>query len=66
MICLGNEPIEKIGPPQPPQPPYPPHAYLEGGIARKKRSINLMHTQAHFSNWGGQKRVWEKNLMGKN
>ena len=21
MICLGNEPIEKIGPPQPPYPP---------------------------------------------
>ena len=30
MICLGNEPIEKIGPPQPPQPPYPPQTDTMG------------------------------------
>ena len=27
-ICLANEPIPKIGPPQPPQPPYPPTNHM--------------------------------------
>ena len=30
MICLGNEPMEKMGPPQPPQPPYPPPNWCNG------------------------------------
>ena len=61
-ICLGNEPIEKIGPPQPPQPPYPPTNHMRLANFHNFRPI-LMKLGMEV-NFGGIRIKWADGGAG--
>ena len=62
MISFGNEPLEKIGPPQPPQPPYPPAKHMRLANFHNFRPI-LMKLGMEV-NFGGIRIKWADGGAG--
>ena len=62
VICLGNEPIEKIGPPQPPQPPYPPTKHMR--LANFHNFHPILMKLGMEVNFGGIRIKWADGGAG--